>query len=480
MQQLTHPSIHPSFLPCLVACLTHCAGSVPDGLVVFPDGNRLAYPLGSTVVLKSIKGNSQSFLQGHTDRVTCLALSGDGSMLASGQVTSMGFKACVIVWDTASGSELYRLELHKVKVQSLSFSPDGAYLATLGGPDDNNLVVWDMSNGKAICGSPASSHAAVTVRWFNNSSAKLMTGGQYNLRIWDFDRAARKLRPTDCHLGQLKRNINTILIDSADRFAYCGTQTGDLLEVNVSNGRFARASRQRFSLGIQCLAYQLDSSGKAASIICGNGDGTVAHLTTDKLAVVKAVQVMGAVRSLSLAPDERNVYVGTGQGNTYRLELGSMKATLLGTAHYSGITDVCFPSGCSELFVTCSKNDIRVWNTVARSELLRIQVPNLVCNCIAVLPNGKSIVSGWDDGKIRAFFPESGKLQYVITDAHAEAVTAVACTHDNTRLVSGGKDGRVRVWNIEGRTQTMELSFKEHKGKTIVHHGRAMAPPNVT
>lgn len=83
--------------------------------------------------------------------------------------------------------------------------------------------------------------------------------------------------------------------------------------------------------------------------------------------------------------------------------------------------------------------------------------------CVAINHAGNSIVSGWDDGKIRAFAPETGRLQYAINDAHGEAVASIAFTHDGQRLVSGGRDGRVRVWNIAGRSQVMELSFKEHK-----------------
>ena len=43
--------------------------------------------------------------------------------------------------------------------------------------------------------------------------------------------------------------------------------------------------------------------------------------------------------------------------------------------------------------------------------------------------------------------------RYVITDAHPEGVSALCVTHDNSRLVTGGKDGRVRVWNVGGTTQ---------------------------
>jgi WD40 repeat protein len=34
------------------------------------------------------------------------------------------------------------------------------------------------------------------------------------------------------------------------------------------------------------------------------------------------------------------------------------------------------------------------------------------------MPDGKSIVTGWSDGKVRAFTPQKGKLLYLIKDAH--------------------------------------------------------------
>jgi len=43
---------------------------------------------------------------------------------------------------------------------------------------------------------------------------------------------------------------------------------------------------------------------------------------------------------------------------------------------------------------TCSAHDIRLWNVRKGQELLRITVPNMVCNAIAIMRDGKSIVSG--------------------------------------------------------------------------------------
>merc|ERR550539_1546059 len=124
----------------------------------------------------------------------------------------MGFKAPVIVWDfdaavEGRNSQIYSLNLHKDLIQDLSFSHDDQYLATLGGRDDNNLVIWNLSNGTAVCGSPASTDSTLCVRWLNKSSNTLVTGGYYNLRLWQFDVSSRKIKPHDCVLGPIRRVI---------------------------------------------------------------------------------------------------------------------------------------------------------------------------------------------------------------------------------------------------------------------------------
>ena len=61
-------------------------GKVPNGLLCHPDGVHLIYPLGSTIVVKNTVLGTQTFLQGHSNMVSCMELSRDGQKLASGQV----------------------------------------------------------------------------------------------------------------------------------------------------------------------------------------------------------------------------------------------------------------------------------------------------------------------------------------------------------------------------------------------------------
>ncbi len=82
------------------------------------------------------------------------------------------------------------------------------------------------------------------------------------------------------------------------------------------------------------------------------------------------------------------------------------------------------------------------------TELLRITVKLVECNSVIFSNDGKQIISGWSDGKIRAFFPETGKLMWIIEDAHKLGVTSLELSHDDSLLVSGGQKGDIRIWTI--------------------------------
>ena len=68
-------------------------------------------------------------------------------------------------------------------------------------------------------------------------------------------------------------------------------------------------------------------------------------------------------------------------------------------------------------------------------------------NAVTVTPNGARIVSGGDDFTVRIWDLASGRLERELR-GHIGAVEAVAVTPDGTRIVSGGMDHTVRVWDL--------------------------------
>ncbi|MEW5298669.1 MAG: hypothetical protein WDW36_001762 [Sanguina aurantia] len=443
------------------------AGQVENGLLIHPDGRTLIFCLGSTIVLRDKHDSkAQEFLQGHSDKVSCLALSRSGRYLASGQITYMGFTADIIVWDLETRQLMHRMALHKVKIQALDFSHDERFLASLGGQDDNSLVLWDVHSGTAICGSPTSSNFTLCVKFFHNRSDALMTAGNYNLTMWEFDRPNNKLRPHEAQLGQLQRLCRTITIDSNDQFAYVGTTSGDVLQVQLDRVLFKNSGPAKALIQMGATATCEAPNG---DLVVGGGDGSLALLR--KLPTLASLKLEGAVTSITQEETTSRCFtflVGTAACNIYKVKYepaaARMTEELVQTSHMDRINDLAFPHEFSDVFATCGSGIIRLWHLDTCRELLRIAVPNLECHCVTFATDGKSIISGWSDGKVRAFGPQSGKLLYTINDAHHKAVTAIASTSDSSKVISGGEEGMVRVWRIGKQSQTLEASMKDHKG----------------
>ena len=106
------------------------SGSSKSSLHTHPDGEHVVYAQGGCVIVASLRdAHAQTFLRGHDDMVTCLALSSTGRLLVSGQ---KGDNADVVVWDFASRSEVYRLQEHDSGVDFVGLTQDERFLLSLG------------------------------------------------------------------------------------------------------------------------------------------------------------------------------------------------------------------------------------------------------------------------------------------------------------------------------------------------------------
>lgn len=91
-------------------------------------------------------------------------------------------------------------------------------------------------------------------------------------------------------------------------------------------------------------------------------------------------------------------------------------------------------------------------------------------------------MTGWTDGKVRAFTPQTGKLLYIVQQAHIvknptgtplpattenynvpTGVIALATSRSSNGIITGGYDCQVNIWHIGKQSQVLINSQKVHK-----------------
>ena len=432
----------------------------------------------------------------------------------------MGFRAHLIVWDWKTRCEILRHELHKVRVQDLCFSSDEEHVISLGGKDCGMIIVWNINKNLAVCGAMAARETtgeATVIAAMHRRSRIFISGGNRkiikltylntlrvifklveNLRLWKLDSTTRRIAAQDVAVGKLRRDFTCMKVNEQDDVMYVGTKSGDVVKIYLNcNDDSSQATSDKIPTLLGCYARHNPSKsfGKdcekfengvrdllilpSGQLIVGAGDGSVEIVeernckfkdypspTWPNFKVLKRTKIYGVISSLQLLHNEL-LLIGTENCEIYSIPLRTFdqnQIKLLKTCHTSTVNDIAFPHDFPSCFATASSESIRIWSSVKKVELLRIIVPNFESKSVTFSKDGKSIVSAWNDGIIRAFTPLTGKLIYAIPNAHNKGCTAVALTQNGKTLVSGGVEGQVRVWKIEPLKQSLVGVLKEHFG----------------
>jgi WD40 repeat protein len=116
------------------------------------DKDTLIYNIGGLLVIEDLHDkHKQEFLRGHDMEISCIAVSSNGKLLATGQKGTQFQRtpeAPVIMWNYETRKPLAVLKGMMDCVNILEFSPDGRYLAGLG--QNNSLIIWSTQDAAAI------------------------------------------------------------------------------------------------------------------------------------------------------------------------------------------------------------------------------------------------------------------------------------------------------------------------------------------
>jgi uncharacterized protein with WD repeat len=142
-------------------------------------GGGLSGASGEVRIWNVSAGREARVFGDQSDTVTCVAVSPDGSRIASGSVDRS-----ISLWDFATGKSVASMRDHAAAVSGLAFSPDGKYLASCG--VDRSVKLWDAKSGRRLYSIEAHGDAVNEVEFSPDGRSLLTAGGDDIGRVWDF------------------------------------------------------------------------------------------------------------------------------------------------------------------------------------------------------------------------------------------------------------------------------------------------------
>ena len=117
-------------------------------------------------------------LEGHTESVTAVAFSQDGSLLASASED-----LTVRLWNPATGQEVQKLEGHTESVTAVAFSQDGSLLASAS--EDLTVRLWNPATGQEVQKLEGHTESVTAVAFSQDGSLLASASEDLTVRLWN-------------------------------------------------------------------------------------------------------------------------------------------------------------------------------------------------------------------------------------------------------------------------------------------------------
>ena len=147
----------------------------PEALTFSVDASIIATAHGNSIyVWDTFTGNAFAMLNEHPDSIKAIALSPDGTKLATA-----GGDWVVCLWEVNTGKYINSLTGHSSTVNAVAFSPDGKILAGRGGTTlfSNKVQFWQMNTGAQLFA--LKGHTEAVSKYTFSPNSKVLASGDY-------------------------------------------------------------------------------------------------------------------------------------------------------------------------------------------------------------------------------------------------------------------------------------------------------------
>lgn len=377
-------------------------------------------------------------IKAHRDRITGLAISWDGTTVATASAD-----ATIKIWDIrARDPKLIKtLRNDHVGVGSVVFSRDGKKLVSES--YNNTVRLWDVETEKVLMTSkpyanavthPAISPDGNTLVTYEDKTIKLQSANPPYEMIDEF--------PTLEQIG--------CVAFSADGKQLIAGVSGKVRIMDWPDYRNVRL---------------VDATGSACPIALSGDASTITTLGLGRIylwnvlpwAPLGSFNVDGLSYMATLTPDGKKIAV--------RRSADVMLWDIRGVQEHAtihvpkGVDQMAF-STSGKMFAVLGDKTVSLWDTETRKELPRLNETQYGALSIALSRRGR-IVTGYDDGNVKLWNMETREPSFVFKICDKE-VLALSFSPDDQTLAAGCSDGKIQLWNT--RTQKSPITLNGHSG----------------
>jgi WD40 repeat protein len=445
----------------------------------FLDGARLAAVSNDRrIELRDLeRGERLRVLEGHNDRVSGLAFSPDGSLLAAvtvrggklwlwdvrsgdpldiagelrvasslafshdGTTLAVKYDGAIHLWDVRTWVHLQTLEVGGYTgvaytgVESLAFSPDGSLLAAAC--DDGMVRLWDVRTG-ALLRTLDGDIENVTFSRAGTTLAAVELGGE-TVRLWDVE--------TGALLGTLQGygSISGLAVspDGTVFVSYFSFHDGGIETWDIRTGQIVRTleATRTTHIALSADGTTLAAAMEDAIMVWDTATGQRLQ------AFARSSDAWPPLTGLALSPDGRMLACASrGSGVAYDVRTGEVLGLFGGG---DGSQVVFSPDGD---WLAEADWDFGVSLLNARTGELELvhelEVPGHYLGGLAFSPDGEMLATGsYDNDAIWLWDVETEEIVRSL-EGHTDNLRTVVFSPDGTLLASSAEDGTTRLWDV--------------------------------
>lgn len=377
-----------------------------------PDGKIVLVGSGGDLCLHDLSTGKQvrrlsALITGAT-AIFSAVFSPDGKIVAAG-----GQNRVLQLWDVESGKPLQPFAGHQGALNSLSLSTNGKYLASTAG--DNRLFLWDMATAQLVAAFQSPKARFVDVA-FAPDDRRLAVVGEYPfVRLLEVP-SGKEIRRLPCD----RDRQNSVAFSPDGRLIAAGS------------------------------GYTSDGSRDKSIRLWETSTGKVLH----KMPVPRIAEHDGGLLCLAFSPDGRLLASG-GYGeaaHVWNVFTGQLYCQLPG--HHYWVSSLRFSPDGQTLATTHwdrEKRTIRLWEVRSGKERGQLSGHTDRVSSLAFAPDGRFASAG-DDKTIRIWDLNTGAETECLR-GHESVVGPLAFSSDGQRLISGGWDTTILIWDLKARPQ---------------------------